>query len=107
MELISHAPDFTEVFEDKQLDKRAKHIADLLILSRSSVVQGITENKAEQKGFYRFLENESVTEQHLITEMQSRSKKNVEGRNVIVIQDTTSIGLSDHRNKLKPDSGVG
>ena len=66
MELISHAPDFTGVFEDKRLDKRAKRIADLLVHSRSSVVQGITENEAEQKGFYRFLENESVTEEHLI-----------------------------------------
>ena len=107
MELISHAPDFTGVFEDKRLDKRAKRIADLLVHSRSSVVQGITENEAEQKGFYRFLENESVTEEHLITEIQSRCKKNVEGQDVIVVQDTTSIGLSDHRNKLKPDSGVG
>lgn len=107
MELISHKPDFTDVFEDKRLDKRANHIAGLLVHSRRSAIQGITEQGAEQKGFYRFLENEKVTEQHLIKEMQARCGKNVVDREVIVIQDTTSIGLSNHRNKLKPKSGVG
>lgn len=48
-----------------------------------------------------------MTEQFLIGEMQKRCGNNVEGRDVLVIQDTSSIGLSDHRNRLKPSSGVG
>ena len=107
MELLSHRPDFTDIFSDKRLDKRAKQIADMLIRSQSSAIQGITEDEASQKGFYRFLDNEKVTEQCLIEEMQKRCGNNVEGRDVLVIQDTSSIGLSDHRNKLKPSSGVG
>lgn len=107
MELINHKPDFAEVFSDKRLDKRANQIVSMLLQSRSSAIQGIAEDEAAQKGFYRFLENEKVTEQCLIEVMQKRCGKNVEGRDVLVIQDTSSIGLSDHRNRLKPSSGVG
>ena len=107
MEPLNHKPDFTGAFSDKRLDKRANQIVSMLVLSRSSAIQGVTEDEASQKGFYRFLDNKKVTEQDLIEEMQNRCGKNVEDRDVLVIQDTSSIGLSDHRNKLKPSSGVG
>src|ERR1041385_698890 len=107
MRLISHEPDFTGVFPDKRLDKRASKITSLLAASRSSSIKGSTLNEAEQKGFYRFLENEDVKEKQLVLEMQRRCARNVNGYHVLAISDTTSIGLSEKRNRLKPSSGVG
>jgi len=107
MELLSHKPNFQGIFSDKRLDKRAERISSLLIHSRSSSIKGSTKDEAEQKGFYRFLENDKVKECDLITELTQRCSNNVEGRDVLCIQDSSSIGLSNHRNRLKGDSGVG
>jgi len=107
MEKISHKPDFRGIFNDKRLDKRAETIAALLMASRSNSVKGITKNEAEQKGFYRFLENENVEENRLVEEIQNRCRINVAGRQVIAIQDSSSIGLSKKRNHLQKNSGVG
>ena len=107
MNRISHTPNFEGIFSDKRLDKRGNLIASSLIKSRSSSIKGITNNEAEQKGFYRFLENKEVEESQLTVELTQRCRLNVKDRNVIVIQDTSSIGLSKHSNHLKPDSGIG
>ncbi len=107
MERISHNPNFQGVFSDKRLEKRGNRISTLLIHSRSISVKGITKNEAEQKGFYRFLENDKVEETSLIKEQTQRCGLNVKGRDVLVIQDTSSIGLSKHSNHLKPNSGIG
>jgi len=100
-------PDYQGIFSDKRLDKRGNIISSLLLNSRSSSIKGITENEAEQKGFYRFLENEQVNESKLINEITLRCGLNGKARDVLVIQDTTSIGLSKHSKHLKPNSGIG
>lgn len=107
MKRISHKPNFTGVFSDKRLDNRADKIASLLINSRNSSIKGITDYESEQKGFYRFLENERVSETQLIKELTDRCSLNVSDRDVLVIEDTSSIGLSNHRNRLKAESGIG
>lgn len=107
MKLISHKPNFTGVFSDKRLDTRADKISSLLINSRNSSIKGITDYESEQKGFYRFLENERVSETQLIKELTDRCSLNVSDRDVLVIGDTSSIGLSNHRNRLKAESGIG
>jgi len=107
MERISHNPDFQGIFSDKRLEKRGSIISSLLIQSRSVSIKGITKNEAEQKGFYRFLDNDKVKEADLIKELTQRCAFNVEGKDVLVLEDTSSIGLSKHSNHLKPNSGIG
>jgi hypothetical protein len=107
METISHKPQYRDKFSDKRLDKRAEQISSLLMHSRVSSIKGITKNESEQKAFYRFLENEKVEEKILIEELKERCSILSSGRDVIVLQDTTEIGLSKHANRLIPDSGVG
>jgi len=104
---ISHKPNYEGVFSDERLDRRAEQLSALLFNSRTSSIKGTTNNEAEQKGFYRFLENERATEDQLIGEITKRCSLNVFGRHVLSIQDTSSIGLNDHRNRLKKNSGVG
>lgn len=107
MNRVSHKPNFNGIFSDKRLDKRGDIIGALLLSSRSSSIKRITNNEAEQKGFYRFLENKQTEESMFINELTQRCTLNVKGRNVLAIQDTTSIGLSKHCNHLKPNSGLG
>ena len=107
MNKISHTPNFEGIFSDKRLNKRGNNIGSILINSRSSSIKGITNNEADQKGFYRFLDNKQVDESQLIQELTQRCGLNVKGRNILVIQDTSSIGLSKHSNHLKTNSGIG
>ena len=107
MELQGHSPDFKDLFNDTRLEKRASLISQSLIMSRTSSVKGATHDEAEQKGFYRFLDNEKVTEEILIKEMTSRCGANVIDRNVLVIQDSSSFGLSKLSKNKKENSGLG
>lgn len=89
------------------MEQRAKIISSSLLLSKTSTVHSATRSEAEQKGFYRFLGNDSVSESVLIKEMTSRCKRNVSEREVIVIQDSSSLGLSRNANNIKAGSGLG
>ena len=61
MELLGHTPNFKNLLSDKRLEKRAALISQSLLMSKTSSVKGATIDEAEQKGFYRFLDNEKVT----------------------------------------------
>ena len=107
MNKINHKPNFNNIFSDKRLDNRGNIIGALLASTRTSSIKGATKNEAEQKGFYRFLENPKVEEQQLVQEITQRCSKNVIDKDVLVIGDTSSIGLNEHRNRIKSQSGVG
>ncbi|MEH3114945.1 transposase DNA-binding-containing protein [Pedobacter terrae] len=107
MDRIGHKPDFDGLLGDKRLERRAELISSSLLQSRSSSIHSATKNEAEQRGFYRFLGNEAVNESVLIKEMIQRCVKNTMGKDVLVIQDTSSFGLSKNANNIKPGSGLG
>ena len=107
MEHIKQKPDFEGILGDKRLERRAEMISSSLLVSRSSIIHSATRSEAEQKGFYRFLGNESVKESSLISEMTQRCSKNAVGREVLVIQDSSSMGLSKNAKNIKPASGLG
>ena len=107
MELIGHSPDYTNLFGDKRLEKRGKLISQILVSGRKSSVHAITSTQSEQKGFYRFLDNNKVKESDLIKELTTRCGKNVSERDIVVIQDSTSIGLSKQAGHMETDSGLG
>ena len=66
-----------------------------------------SKTNAEQKAFYRFINNQKVTEQALIEEWTERTGKLCKNRIVLAIQDTSEINLSSHRNRLKDNTGLG
>jgi Transposase DNA-binding/Transposase DDE domain len=107
MELLSHTANYAGLFSDKRLDKRASLVSQSLLHSKSSSIHRATEDEAEQKGFYRFLKNEQVTEDILIKELTSRCSGNVSGREVIVLQDSCSFGLNHNSKNIKEETGVG
>ncbi|MCY7293023.1 MAG: IS4 family transposase, partial [Ferruginibacter sp.] len=78
-----------------------------LFSKATGTIQSIAESRAEQKGFYRFLNNSKVHEQVLIEEMSTRCSILSKGKTVLCIQDTTEVNLSAHSGRLKADSGLG
>ena len=100
-------PDYSGFLGDKRLERRASSLFSILSSTPSSSIQYISSSRAEQKAYYRLLNNDKVSEDHLINEATSRLKKFVQGRDLLCIQDTSEINLSSHKGRLKPDSGLG
>lgn len=104
---FSQRENYVGKFKDKRLDKRANKLSALLYFSRTSSIHGATLTEAEQKGAYRFLSNEKVEEHALIEACKERSGYLCDGRDLLVLQDTTEINMDDHHNRLRPESGIG
>lgn len=104
---ISQKENYLGKFGDKRLDKRANQLSALLYFSRTSSIHEMAYNEAEQKGAYRFLSNDKVEEQELINTAIEKSSYLCADKDLLVFQDTSEINLDNHRNRLKPGSGVG
>jgi len=68
MELLSLSPDFNGLLDNKRLERRAHLLSTSLVKGKSASVHAVTQSEAEQKAFYRFLDNKRVTKDELITE---------------------------------------
>ena len=77
------------------------------MVGRSSSIRQCFSDRASQKGCYRFLNNDKVSEKILIEEMVQRCSLLADQRHLIVIQDTSSFNLNTHYYRLKKDSGIG
>lgn len=104
---ISQKEIYMGKFNDKRLDKRAMKLSALLSAGRSSSIHEISPSEAEQKGAYRFLANDKAEEGILIKTVKERSSYLCEGRDVLVLQDTSEFNLDNHRNRLQPHTGIG
>ena len=98
---------YASLFNDKRLDRRGEQLISSLFKMGSRSIQSISESRAEQKGYYRFLRNEKVTEDALIKEMVSRCAKVSKCKVVLSIQDSSEINLSNHRNRIVHDESIG
>ena len=78
------------------------------MLQHQSVnIRQISQNRAEQVGYYRFLGNENVTISELVRSVADQCQQQVEGlHHVLSISDSSEINLQAHRGRLKPD-GLG
>jgi hypothetical protein len=107
MELISLAPDYRGRFSDKRLDKRAAFISNIIMQSKTSSIRSSTSDEASQKAAYRFLKNEKAEEAVLVKALKERTSYLCANREVLVIQDTTTIDLTSHKGRLQPKTGLG
>lgn len=69
-------------------------------------IRQISRNRAEQVGYYRFLENENVSLSELVRSVSDACEQQVEGLHVLAISDSSEINLQSHAGRLKPE-GVG
>ncbi len=109
-ELISphyFTPQFNDLFMDKRLSKRGESLFNSLTLHPCSSIRRMSEYRAEQKAYYRFLHHEKVKEKDLVNEAATRVSGLVKGRHVLCIQDTSEINLVSHAGRLAKNSGLG
>jgi hypothetical protein len=107
VELINSFPDFTGVFGDRRIDKRADQVLKILTQGRSSSIRQVTSNEAEQKSFYRLFNNESFSEEKIKESIVNRCGIICSGRHLLCIQDTTEFNLSGQAGRVKAETGLG
>ena len=91
---------------DKRLGARAQGLWNSLS-KPGSAISKISSSRAEQVAYYRLLENEKLDDDDLIKELTCRVTSLVVGRDVLCIEDSSEINVSDNKNRLESGSGSG
>ncbi len=92
---------------DKRLLKRGNSILNRLFSNGTQSIRRIANNDSEAKAFYRFLQNDNVTETDLIRNLAANCQSCVSGKTLLCIQDSSEINLYRHRNRIKKDEHIG
>ena len=98
---------YRDCFGDVRVDNRGAQLHSGLFRESVHSLQRIAENRAEQKGFYRFLRNSKVSEEKLVKELAGRCGRLCKDKIVLAIQDTSEVNLGAHSNRIDRDSGLG
>ncbi len=98
--------EFTELDDQRLVYRGNKILRDLFSKSIHSIRQ-ITKDESSAKGFYRFLQNDRVSEDDIVWNLSSNCKAACSGKYVVCIQDTTEINLSSHSNRINKDEYIG
>lgn len=107
MELSNYRVDYTGLMGDARLERRGEKLMNSLFRTPRSSISRISLNTSEQRAYYRFLNNEKVTETKLIAETTGRVGDLCTDRHVLCIQDTCEVNLGKHKGRLRPESGLG
>jgi hypothetical protein len=110
IELISplnFSPDYIGKPGDLRSERRAMKLWNKLSQHPSSTIRQLASNKAEQKAYYRFLNNDKINEEQLVNESSQRMSKLSKGRHLLCLQDTCEINLGKHKGRLNENSGLG
>jgi hypothetical protein len=97
---------FTDL-PDERLLKRGNKILQELFCSSTSSIRQICRQESDAKGFYRFLNNERIKEDQIISNLSSNCQRSCRGRYVICIEDSTEINLISHQKRIKKDGYIG
>lgn len=92
---------------DVRLERRAKQLWNRLSITPCSSIRRLSADYAEQKAYYRFLNNERVLEMDIINEAIQRMKKLSVGKHLLCIEDTCEVNLCNHKGRLRANSGLG
>lgn len=93
--------------KDQRLLKRGNIILDKLFKNSVHSIRQISQNDSEAKSFYRFLQNDNVSEADIIRNMRSNCVFSCTNKVLLCIQDTTEINLYNHKNRVKKDHYIG
>jgi Transposase DNA-binding len=98
--------EFTDL-EDMRLLYRGNKIMEDLFSSSTHSIRQISKDESSAKGFYRFLSNDRVSEEDIVSNLQTNCEAACRGKYVLCIQDTTEINLSSHTNRIKKNNDIG
>ncbi len=107
MSPLNILPDYIGKLGDLRSERRGMKLWNKLSLHPSSTIRQLASNKAEQKAYYRFLNNDKIKEEQLINESSQRMSKLSKGRHLLCLQDTCEINLGKHKGRLNENSGLG
>ena len=93
--------------KDQRLLKRGNIILDKLFKNSVHSIRQITQSDSEAKSFYRFLQNDNVSEADIIRNMRSNCAFSCTNKVLLCIQDTTEVNLYNHKNRVKKDHYIG
>ncbi|MES2874736.1 MAG: IS4 family transposase [Bacteroidota bacterium] len=98
--------EFTDLDDLRLIYRGNKILGDLFSKSVHSIRQ-IAKDESSAKGFYRFLQNDRVGEDDILSNLVSNCRMACRNKYVVCIQDTTEINLSSHSKRIKKDSYIG
>lgn len=98
--------EFTDLDDLRLVYRGNRILSDLFSKSLHSIRQ-LTVNESSAKGFYRFLQNERVSEEDIVFNLSANCQSACQGRYVVCIQDTTEVNLSSHSKRIKKDDYIG
>jgi hypothetical protein len=94
-------------FADKRLGKRGALILEWMVRKMRVVMQNC-DSWSEQMAFYRFLNNEKVSEAELIEcAIEQCNAQIPDIEEVLLIQDTTDLNLEKHSGRIVNKNGLG
>jgi hypothetical protein len=93
--------------EDLRLVYRGNKILEDLFSKSVHSIRQLTRDESSAKGFYRFLQNDRVSEEDIVLNLSANCKAACRGKYVVCIQDTTEINLSSHSNRIRKDDYIG
>lgn len=79
------------IFEDLRLDKEYEALVTQMTSSGSAVINRACPSAADKKSAYRFINNENVTVQRIVTDLVSQTVENIrtlDVKEILVAQDT-------------------
>lgn len=88
------------------ISQKGASLHDAISTHRSINIRQISQTRAEQVGFYRFLDNENVTVSELGRSLADSCEQQVDGLHVLSVSDSSEINLQAHVGRLKPE-GLG
>ena len=98
--------ELTELEDLRLVYRGNKILRDLFGKSVHSIRQ-IASDESGAKGFYRFLQNDRVSEDDIVANLVTNCKKACRGKFVVCLQDSTEINLNAHCNRIKKDGYIG
>lgn len=87
--------------------KRGNSILNRLFANSVHSIRRLAVNDSEAKAFYRFLQNDKVSESDIIRNMSANCRSCIAGKTVLCIQDSSEINLFRHRTRIGQDEHVG
>ena len=98
--------EFTDLEDMRLLYRGNKILGDLFSKSVHSIRQ-ITDDESAAKGCYRFLQNDRISEEDIVSNMVANCQVACKDKYVVCLQDTSEINLRSHSRRINKDSSIG
>jgi Transposase DDE domain len=98
---------FLGEFGDVRLARVGEDFLAALVEKRTVTLRRLSNDRAQEIQFSRFLHNEAVTAEEMLASAGKDAGGRAQGRDVLVIQDTTEINYADHADSKKGFGTVG